>query len=89
MKTRHPDREIFPIEIFAGTNIQASTLKSMLDDARIYSFVKNEYVGTLAPWYTDPGGAGPVSVMVARRDADEAKLIVENFVKNLGSKEIH
>ncbi|PTN10646.1 DUF2007 domain-containing protein [Mangrovibacterium marinum] len=89
MKTRHPDREIFPIEIFAGTNIQASLLKSMLDDAKIYSFVKNEYVGTLAPWYTDSGGVGPVSVMVASADADEARLIVENFVKNSKSKEVH
>jgi len=86
---RHPDKEIFPVEVFAGTNIQAAMLKSMLDDAQIYSFIKNEYVGTLAPWYTDPGGAGAVSVMVASTDEEEAKMIVQVFSSNLSRKDIH
>ncbi|WP_163715745.1 putative signal transducing protein [Mangrovibacterium lignilyticum] len=83
MKPKHPDREILPVEVFAGTNLQASMLKSMLDDAQIYSFLKDDIMGTLNPWWTDPGGVGAVKVIVANRDLDEARDIVEKFRKNL------
>lgn len=83
MKPKHPDREILPIEVFAGTNLQASMLKSMLDDAGVYSFLKDEISGTLTPWQTDPGSAGSVKVIVANRDLDEARAVVDKFVQNL------
>lgn len=83
MKPKHPDREILPVEVFAGTNIQAAMLKSMLDDAQIYSFLKDEIMGTLNPWWTDAGGAGPVRVIVSSNDAEEAFQIVAQFEKNM------
>lgn len=83
MKPHHPDREILPIEVFAGTNIQAAMLKSMLDDAQIYSFLKDEIMGTLNPWYTDAGGAGPVRVIVSSTDEEEAREIVSLFEHNI------
>jgi len=83
MKPRHPDREILPVEVFAGTSLQASMLKSMLDDAQIYSFLKDDIMGTLNPWWTDPGGAGAVKVIVANKDLDEAQEVVQKFVKNM------
>ena len=86
MKPKHPDREIFPVEVFAGTNMQAAMLKSLLDDAQIYSFLKDEIMGTLNPWYADAGGAAPVKVLVSSADEDEARGIVTGFVQNLQSK---
>ena len=83
MKPKHPDTEIFPVEVFAGTSVQAAMLKSMLDDAEIYSFLKDGIVGTLNPWWTDPGGVGAVKVIVANRDLDEAQVVVKKFVDNM------
>ncbi|WP_372774413.1 DUF2007 domain-containing protein [Mangrovibacterium sp.] len=83
MKPKHPDREILPIEVFAGTNLQASMLKSMLDDAGVYSFLKDPITGTLTPWQTDSGGVGAVKVIVANRDLDDAREVVDKFVKNM------
>lgn len=83
MKPHHPDREILPVEVFAGTQLQAAMLKSLLDDAEIYSFLKDEIMGTLNPWYTDAGGAGPVRVVVSSSDEEEALIIVGQFQKNL------
>lgn len=83
MKPKHPDTEILPVEVFAGTSVQAAMLKSMLDDAEIYSFLRDEIMGTMNPWWTDPGGAGAVKVIVANRDLDEAKVVVKKFVDNM------
>lgn len=83
MKPKHPDREILPVEVYAGTQLQAAMLKSLLDDAEIYSFLKDEIMGTLNPWYTDAGGAGPVRVVVSSNDEEEAREIVAKFEENL------
>ncbi len=79
MKTRHPDREIYPIVLFAGTNMEAAKLKSMLDEASIYSFVRNAYMQSNKSWFSDPEESQPVSVMVAKRDEDEARSILAQF----------
>lgn len=79
MKTRHPDREIYPIVLFAGTNTEAVQLKNMLDEASIYSFVRNAYMESNTAWFSDPEESAPVSVMVARRDEDEAKSVLAAF----------
>ncbi|MFV0378050.1 MAG: DUF2007 domain-containing protein [Mangrovibacterium sp.] len=83
MKPKHPDREILPVEVYTGTQLQAAMLKSLLDDAEIYSFLKDEIMGTLNPWYTDAGGAGPVRVVVSSNDEEEAREIVAKFEENL------
>jgi hypothetical protein len=75
------DNEIVPIEIFAGTIWQAEMVKSLLEDAEIQAFLRDENTGTLAPWYTAGGGAGSVKVVVSSLDYDKAKLIVEEYEK--------
>ena len=45
-----------PVEVFAGTNLQASIIKSFLESAEIEAFLKDDILGTLNPWWTDPGG---------------------------------
>jgi hypothetical protein len=75
--------ELDPVEIFAGTTWQAEMVKSLLENADIKAFLKDEIVGTLSPWYTSPGGAGSVKVIVSKMDFDKAELIVKEYEKNL------
>jgi hypothetical protein len=68
------------IVVYAGTSIDAGFVKGLLEDAGIITFLKDEIMGSLAPWYVAPGGAGAVKVVIAKRDLDRAKSIVEAFL---------
>ncbi len=70
------------VEVYDGTAWQAGIVKSLLDDAGIEAFIKDAILGTLNPWWTAPGGAGAVKVIVAEKDALEAMKVVEEFEKN-------
>lgn len=72
-----------PVEVYAGSAWEAEIVKTLLKDAEIEVFVKDEIMGTLLPWYTAPGGAGSVSVFVSYLDHNKARLIVEDFQKNM------
>ena len=76
-----------PVEVFAGTTWQAGMVKSLLENEGIVSFLKDEIIGTLNPWWTAPGGAGAVKVFVSEPDYDAARLIVEEYRKNLKGDE--
>ncbi len=72
-----------PVEVFSGSSWQTGMVKSILADAEIDSFLSDEILGSLTPWWTAPGGAGAIRVFVAARDYDRAVLIVERFENNL------
>ncbi len=76
------DKEIEPVEIFAGTTWQAGIVKSLLENAGIVAFLKDAIMGTLNPWWTAPSGAGSIKVFVSNLDYDKAKSIVDEFEKN-------
>ena len=78
------DQEIYPIEVFDGTQWEASLVKSLLDNAEIESFVKDERMGVLAPWNVDGGGAGPVKIFVSSVDLERAKEVIEQYEKAEG-----
>ena len=80
MKT---NKEIKMKEVFAGSALQANMIKSMLEDTEIEVFLKDEFMGTLNPWYTSPGGAGAVTVCVSSEDYEKAKIVVESYENNL------
>ena len=68
------------VVVYAGTVIDAGFLEGLLEDAGITTFLKDEIMGTIAPWYVTAGGAGAVKVVVAKRDLDRAKPIVQKFL---------
>jgi len=80
MKTNKEDD---PVEVFAGTIWQVGIVKSLLENAEIEAFLKDEINGTLVPWITSSGGAGSVKVVVAFNDFEKAKLIIDDYEKNL------
>ncbi|WP_421919869.1 putative signal transducing protein [Marinifilum sp.] len=69
------------IEVYAGLSWEVEMLKSILEDHEIKAFVKDEFIGTLAPHYT-AGGVGAVKLCISSADLDRAKPLVEKFLKN-------
>jgi hypothetical protein len=70
-----------PIEIFSGSLWEVELLKTILEDHEIMSFVKDEFIGTLAPHYT-AGGVGSVKLWISDKDIERCQPLVEEFLKN-------
>lgn len=79
--------EIYPVEVYDGDQWQASLVKSLLDNAEIESFLKDERMGVLAPWNVAGGGAGSVKIFVSNVDYEKAKEVVEQYEKAEGIEE--
>ena len=74
--------DIRSVLVFAGSATEAAMVKSLLENAEIQAFLKDEVFGTLEPWVTGPGGAGAVKIIVSSADAERAKLVVDEYEKN-------
>jgi hypothetical protein len=73
------DKDITPVEVFAGTAVQATLVKSLLENAEIDAYLKDEFTGTLYPWHTTPGGVGAVKVFVSSADHEKARIVVDEY----------
>jgi hypothetical protein len=80
MKT---DKGLSPVVVFAGTAVQATLVKSLLENAEIEAYIKDEFTGVLTPWHNNPGGAGAVKVLVSGEDREKAGKVVEEYESNL------
>lgn len=67
------------IEVFAGNIAEVGLVQSLLDKEGVQSWLRDEIVGTLNPWYAAPGGIGAIKVLVLKADFDQAKSIVEEY----------
>jgi hypothetical protein len=67
--------------VHAGNSIEAGFVKSLLEEYGIAARVRDEMMGTIAPWYVAPGGVGAVKVVVARSDYERAKAIIAEFLE--------
>ena len=71
------------IEIFEGDLFHAQMVKNLLENDGIESFLKDEIIGTRSSVWRPNGG---VRVMVSDTDYDKAKLMVDEFERNLKNK---
>jgi hypothetical protein len=67
------------IEVFAGNIVEVGLVQSLLDKDGIQSWLRDEIMGTLKPWYASPGGTGAIKVLVLMSDFEKAKSIVQEY----------
>ena len=77
------DKDDRPVEVYAGTAMQANMLLSLLANAEIEAFLQDEFIGMIAPWQAAPGGAGAVRIFVANSDYEKAVQVVREFEENM------
>ena len=70
------------IMIFAGTSWEAGVVKTLLENAEIETFIKNEKTATTDAWIPAPGGIDLVKVFVSSLSVKKAGKIVNRFKKN-------
>ena len=68
------------IEIFSGSSWEAGMVKNLLENAGIQAFLKDEITGAANPVWRPGYG---VRVVISDLDYDRAKLVVEEYEKNL------
>ena len=73
-------KENKPIEIYAGSSWEVELLKTILEDHQIKCFVKDEFIGTIAPHHTV--GAGSVKLWISENDYERAQPLINKFEKN-------
>lgn len=70
------------VALFSGTLWEAELLKSLLENADIEAYLKDEIIGTNFPWHASGGGAAPIKVTVSSLDYEKALAVLEDFKKN-------
>jgi len=58
------------IEIYSGTPWQVGMVHSLLEDAGINTYMQDVIMGTMNPWWTAPGGAGAIKLMISENDIE-------------------
>jgi len=76
------------VEVFAGTQWEAALIKSLLENAEIEAYLKDEIRGTTMPWQVTPGGTNAVKVVVSSNDIEIAKQVVSDFESNRNREEV-
>jgi hypothetical protein len=71
-----------PVEVFAGDAWEAALVKSLLENAEIETFLKDEIRGTMTPWHVSAGAMDAVKVVVSSQDYEKAKQVVQDFETN-------
>jgi hypothetical protein len=70
------------VQAYSSDIIEAGLVQSILQSEGIAAYLKDEIMGTLMPWWTAPGGAGSVRVMVAETDLARARQVLADFESN-------
>ena len=67
--------------VFQGSPMDAEVVKEILADHGIRAYLRNELMGTIAPWHITPGGFAPVEVEVSSADKEKALQLIDDFNK--------
>lgn len=69
------------VVVFRGNTIDAEIVKEILIDNGIMAHMKNQLMGSIAPWQVSAGGLDPVEVEVLEKDSEKALQLVKDFNK--------
>jgi len=67
------------IVVFKGNPLDSEIVKDILNDNGIMANLKNQLMGTIAPWHVSPGGFEPVEVVVLVKDKEKALKLINEF----------
>lgn len=70
------------IVVFKGNPMDSEIVKDILNDNGIIANLKNQLMGTIAPWYVSPGGFEPVEVEVLVENKEKALKLINEFNKS-------
>ncbi len=79
------DNEHTLVEIFAGKTIDAEIVKTLLQNAEIESYLKDELIGNLVPWNASAGGTAAVKIFISSDDYEKGREVVDDYYKNIHS----
>jgi len=80
MQTKNDNSKL--IAVFKGNPLDAEMIKNMLIEAGISASLKNQHMGTIAPWQVSAGGFEPVDVLVFESDKEKALVLIEALSNN-------
>jgi hypothetical protein len=69
------------IVIYSGNPIDSEIIKDILTENGIAVNLKNQLMGTIAPWYVSAGGVAPVELEIFARDKELALRLINEFTK--------
>ena len=67
------------IVIFKGNPVDSEIIKEILNDNGIMANLKNQFMGTIAPWHVSAGGIDPVEVEILAKDKEKALKLIDEF----------
>jgi len=67
------------IVVFKGSPIDSEIIKGFLNDNGIMANLRNQLMGTIAPWQVSPGGFEPVEVEILVKDKEKALRLIDEF----------
>lgn len=70
------------IVVFKGNPMDSEVIKEILMDNGIEANLKNQLMGTIAPWQVSAGGIDPVEVEVLVKDKEKALDLIAAFNKS-------
>ena len=69
------------IEVYSGSEVRVIVLKGLLEEKGIYSAVQKEYLSGITSGLGG-GAVNTVKLRVHEDDLEEAKIIVDHFIKD-------
>ncbi len=69
-----------PVIVYSGSATEAHLIRTYLESAGIRAFVQDEMSGILLPYTSSAGGIGSVKVLVAQKEVQQARQLVEEFL---------
>ena len=72
---------IVPVEIFSGNQGEVDFVVSLLENAEIEVFLKDEYVGTILP-HIALSGVAPITIVISSEDKQKATEVIEEYLKS-------
>ena len=65
--------------IYEGNSIESEMVKEILQDHGIIVNIKNQLMGTIAPWQVSAGGFDPIKLEIFVKDKEKALRLIEEF----------